>query len=430
MGWKVNPIQSRFAEVIVETNDCRDRIERRQFLSRLPLAVAFSALLILCAGKTALRAAPQASDTVRMQGTIRTEAGLPVEGVKVTCSYMGSPDSPYILESKTSDPQGRYSFDVLPSVTYWIEAGGKKATSARSKKYLAQADKPISVEDLIVCPFSAKVEGRVVLENGRPAANLDYGYVSNTCSPVDAGKPPKTDGDGRFTVEHLLPEELFSFWIFVDDTRFRVWNRLDPNGPALTLTLREEDCITLPKDWLRFDTHEAIARYAAYVEDARIAFALPALDGKIVSLSDSQFRDKAVVVNITGTWCGGCRLEAPYLVEFYDKYQADGLEVIGIAFERAANPKPLEAIEAFRKQYDINYTLLYGGPTAPGHVESVIKGLRDFKGYPTTLYIDQRGDVQFMQTGFWISSEEHKRWQLDLMEEHIRAILSAVEGDR
>jgi len=395
----------------------------------LYITVFVTALLTVSADETTSKAAGQTKDKAHMGGIVRTEAGRPVAGVQVACSYMGSSDCPYVLGSQLTDHQGRYRFDVVPGVTYWIGAGGKKTTFARSKKYLAQANKAISVEDLIVRPFPAKVEGRVVLENGQPAAHLDYGYVSKTCSPIDAHEAPKTNEDGRFTVEYLRPDEPFSFWVFVDDNRFRVWKRLDPNGPALALTLPAEDCITLPKDWIRFDTHEAVARYMVYAEHSRIAFALPALDGKIVSLSDDRFRNKGVVVNITGTWCGGCRLEAPYLVEFYNQYRAAGLEVISIAFERTSHPKPREAIESFRKHYNIDYTLLYGGPTEPTHVESVIKGLRDFAGYPTTIYIDRRGKVQFMHTGFYMSSEEHKRWQLNLMEEHIRAILATVEGE-
>jgi thiol-disulfide isomerase/thioredoxin len=411
----------------MEPNERRDRTRRRQLLSQMPLVVAVAVLLTLCMDETTLKAAPQARDTVRMEGIIRTEAGRPVEGVRVYRFYMGPEDCPYGSAPKSTDRQGRYRFDVIPGRTYWITAGGLKATSAQSKKYVAQANKPISVADLIVRPFSASVEGCVVLENGRPAANLDHGYVSDSCCPIDAHKPPKTDEDGRFTIEHLLPDESYAFWVFVDDCRFRVWKRLNPNEPTLALTLREEDCVTLPKDWKRYDTHEAIARYAVYAENSRIAFALPTLDGKVVSLPDARFQNKAVVVNITGSWCGGCRLEAPCLARFYDKYKAEGLEVIGVAFEPASRAKPLEAIASMREEFSIPYTLLYGGPTERAHVESVIKGLRDFKGYPTTLYIDRSGQVQFIQTGFWISSEEHKRWQLGLMEEHIRAILAPVE---
>lgn len=52
------------------------------------------------------------------------------------------------------------------------------------------------------------------------------------------------------------------------------------------------------------------------------------LDGKKLALSD--YRGKYVVVNIWGSWCGPCRLEAPALEETYQQYQAKGVQFMGI----------------------------------------------------------------------------------------------------
>ncbi len=52
------------------------------------------------------------------------------------------------------------------------------------------------------------------------------------------------------------------------------------------------------------------------------------LDGKQLSLSD--YRGKLVVVNVWGSWCSPCRREAPALEETYTKYQAKGVQFLGI----------------------------------------------------------------------------------------------------
>jgi len=75
------------------------------------------------------------------------------------------------------------------------------------------------------------------------------------------------------------------------------------------------------------------------------------------------------------------------------------------------------------EQYDINYPMLVSGYAEKSFVESVIKGLQDFGGYPTTIYIDRQGKVGHVQTGFWIASEPHKKWQLEKMESHIQLLL-------
>ena len=157
-------------------------------------------------------------------------------------------------------------------------------------------------------------------------------------------------------------------------------------------------------------------------------FMLPDLEGRLVSLSEIRTPNKAVVVTITGTWCGGCRLETPYLVEYYNRYQDKGLEIVGIAFESPTNAKPLETLRSFQQEFNITYPLLYGGPASHERVASAVKGLELFGGYPTTIYIGRDGKVQFIQTGFWIHSEPHKKWQLEQMERHIRSILSSREA--
>ncbi|MBS2962177.1 TlpA family protein disulfide reductase [Actinocrinis puniceicyclus] len=52
------------------------------------------------------------------------------------------------------------------------------------------------------------------------------------------------------------------------------------------------------------------------------------LDGKKLALAD--YRGKVVVVNVWGSWCAPCRLEAPALEETYQKYQAKGVQFLGI----------------------------------------------------------------------------------------------------
>jgi thiol-disulfide isomerase/thioredoxin len=187
----------------------------------------------------------------------------------------------------------------------------------------------------------------------------------------------------------------------------------------------------LPSDWLHGGfTHMAIAQDIVYAENSTISFELPDLEGRKVSLGDERFRDKGVIVNVTGSWCGGCKLEAPYLAEFYKKYKYEGLEIIGVAFEKGGGQDGLEAAKSFKEKYGINYTMLYGGSTDTKHVESVIKGLKCFRGYPTTIYIDRKGKVRYMHTGFWILTEPHKKWQLELIEEHIKMILAEDAGDK
>ncbi|MEO9326870.1 TlpA family protein disulfide reductase [Gordonia aurantiaca] len=52
--------------------------------------------------------------------------------------------------------------------------------------------------------------------------------------------------------------------------------------------------------------------------------------GEPLSLSDEQFDDKVVVINVWGSWCGPCRGEADDLERVYERNRADGVEFLGI----------------------------------------------------------------------------------------------------
>ncbi len=391
-------------------------------------------LILLNWGVVNAEAAEEAAKTdgkIRVQGAVISPEGIGVQGIEVRCFYFHQNDMEFQMGSQISGEGGKYEFQLRAGFEYCIEAGREKATYARSKRFRIDDNKEITVENLVVRPFTASVKGRVVFEDGRAAAGLAYGCVSENRGPNDFENPPKTNSEGEFAIEYLLPDELFSFWVFTDANTYRVWKRLDPNNPPKEFVLREDEYTCLPSDWLHGGfTHMAIARDIVYAENSMISFELPDLEGRKVSLGEERFRDKGVIVNITGSWCGGCKLEAPYLVELYKKYRDEGLEIIGLAFEKGGGQDGLEAAKSFRKKYGINYTMLYGGLADVKHVESVIKGLKCFQGYPTTIYIDRKGKVRYMHAGFWINTAPHKKWQLEQIEEHIKMILAEESGDK
>ena len=81
-------------------------------------------------------------------------------------------------------------------------------------------------------------------------------------------------------------------------------------------------------------------------------FALRSLDGKRIRLS--QFRGKTVLVNFWATWCAPCRVDMPWLADFYNRYAGRNFEIIGIAMDDGDRDKVAE----FVRDTHVGYTVL------------------------------------------------------------------------
>lgn len=137
------------------------------------------------------------------------------------------------------------------------------------------------------------------------------------------------------------------------------------------------------------------------VQDDRLAFGLPDLDGNLVSFPDERFKGKVVLVDLWGAWCPPCRSQIPILVELQEKYKDQGLVVIGIDFEMLVPDDEAEqraGVKAFAEGMGINYLVLVGGAT--WDVETVLPAIRGFGGFPTSIFIGRDGLVKEVKVGF------------------------------
>jgi thiol-disulfide isomerase/thioredoxin len=133
---------------------------------------------------------------------------------------------------------------------------------------------------------------------------------------------------------------------------------------------------------------EAIGKEMAENKPVPFDFKLLDLDGKPFALA--SLKGKVVVVDVWGTWCPPCRAEVPHFVELQKTYGKQGLQIVGINYERA--PDPIPGIKTFAKEYGINYPLVIGD-------DETQKKIPDFQAFPTTLFIDRKGDVRLVAVG-------------------------------
>ena len=127
-------------------------------------------------------------------------------------------------------------------------------------------------------------------------------------------------------------------------------------------------------------------------------FSLPDVTGKILSNTDERFRNKVVIVSISGSWCPNCHDEAPFLAELYRKYQSKGLEIVALSFEEARELPELKRLKAFNKRYGVEYPVLLAGEQAD--LAEKVPQIHNLNSFPTTIFIGKDGLVRGVHAGF------------------------------
>jgi len=128
-------------------------------------------------------------------------------------------------------------------------------------------------------------------------------------------------------------------------------------------------------------------------------FSAPALaSGTTVSSDDARFKGKVVLVAVGGSWCPNCHDEAPFLVDLYNRYHADGLEIVNISFEEQDQLKDPERLRAFVAKYHITYPVLLGG--TPDQLHDVLPQGKNLNCWPTAFFVGRDGLVKEVHAGF------------------------------
>ena len=383
-------------------------------------------LLLVCAGfLSASETGQQAKTYVR--GCIKTAQGSPVKGIEVKCFFIDPKyDYEFVwqVDSQLSNEQGQYTFHVLSNREYRIIAGGKKATMAQSKRFMAHLNEDVLVEDIIVAPATANLKGTILKSDGSPASGLLYSCQSENFRLFHPPDYPKTDPNGGFCIPNVLSNEPVDFWVIPSPDNVQIWTGVMPDRKDLLFRLDPEKFLGLPPDWHTYFYIEGLARGIRRTQvRERINFSIYDLQGNRVSLDSDSFKGKVILVNIFGTWCGSCNAEIPHLIHFKKKYESRGLEVIGIAFERDPEEIARVKVRDFVEKRKINYPVLFGGQEKRANVLSTIKGLDRFSGYPTTIFIGRDGKVKDVRVNFVAISPEITDWQVKQFDKIIVRLL-------
>jgi len=85
-------------------------------------------------------------------------------------------------------------------------------------------------------------------------------------------------------------------------------------------------------------------------------FAFAAKDLGGATVSPAKYKGRVVLLDFWATWCGPCVGEMPNVKAVYDKYHAQGFDIVGISLDQDRG-----ALDSFLKTQNIRWTQVYDG---------------------------------------------------------------------
>ncbi|MBI4280319.1 MAG: TlpA family protein disulfide reductase [Armatimonadetes bacterium] len=132
-------------------------------------------------------------------------------------------------------------------------------------------------------------------------------------------------------------------------------------------------------------------------------FTLPGLEGGQVRLS--QFRGRPVMLNFFAAWCAPCWKEMPVFQRAYERYQPQGLVIVGVGVQDSK-----DTLGGMMRLLKLTFPTAYDGDGAVAVTKYRLRGL------PASFFIDGEGVLR----GQWLGPMDER-----ILERHLPLILAA-----
>ena len=131
-------------------------------------------------------------------------------------------------------------------------------------------------------------------------------------------------------------------------------------------------------------------------------FSLKDANGRTVTLAD--YKGKVVLLNFWATWCGPCKIEIPWFIDFEQKYKDRGFAVLGIAMDEEG----WDVVKPYVERSKVNYRVLMG-------TDSVAQLYGGVDALPTTFIVDPSGKIAATHVGL-VSKSDYENGILELLD--------------
>jgi len=153
------------------------------------------------------------------------------------------------------------------------------------------------------------------------------------------------------------------------------------------------------------DTQEHLAHADSIttIVDNSIGFSFAActFSGDTVKFDSSSYHNLVTVVTVFGSWCPNCHDELRMYAELAREINHPQLQFVPVAFERGNNISVAEASVKKASSYTgFTQEIYYGGEANKTSAATVFPQLSKIVAFPTSIFIDKKGRVRKIHTGF------------------------------
>jgi len=172
-------------------------------------------------------------------------------------------------------------------------------------------------------------------------------------------------------------------FVFVSDGKvFKIANQDLPaleTGAGYTVQLTgdlKDDAITVSKVVL-LENH-----------DRKPAPNFTLLDSNGAKITLASLKGKVVLLNFWATWCGPCRIEIPWFIEFNKVYKSRGFAVVGVSMDEDG----WKSVKPYLAAKKMDYAIVIG-------TEDLAKAYGGIDSLPSTFVLDRDGKIAFSHNG-------------------------------
>ena len=98
---------------------------------------------------------------------------------------------------------------------------------------------------------------------------------------------------------------------------------------------------------------------------------------------------KAYIIEFWATWCGPCRASMPHLNQIQDRFQSQGLVVIGLSVDDGS----ANSVRRFAEKLGVRFRLAMAD-------EGVLDDYGPIRSIPTTIFINRKGEIVRRVVGY------------------------------